>query len=781
MDDLPVGRLKMLLLVSSLVCVVYLLLAAFEENVTAEWRGEQLRYARFLAETSQDAKNRKVDYTLDVRQNYLPDLERLDRCITCHVGIDDPECKSQSQPLTSHPGTILEHHPSDKFGCTVCHQGQGRATDKDAAHGQVAYWDKPLLSGDFVQSTCATCHQGDEVAQAPVLTRGRHLLRELGCVGCHKAGEIAKEEKAGPRLSWTGSKVSRKWLIQWLTDPEQYLPKAKMPNFGLSPGEVNALAAYLMTFRNAEIDNLKEVEGDSEAGAALYRESQCIVCHVTKLDYADNPVGGEIGPSLLRIGNKVTPPWLVTFLRDPHAFLPNAKMPGYHFSDQEARNLSQYVIEEWTDYDLADAEEAEPDPPPATPDQIEMGKKLFAALDCTGCHDLTPQDAWPAAPDLTYIGSTPTHLLAFGDAKVPHTLPDFFYTKLKSPRSLFHRFQVPAGEQPVPALWENLHPTVLFSGSRPLPERSTDQQLAWILEQVQQVGMVDAKLALPDGPIVEQSQWLLKVLNDAGALNQLRMPDFHLSDEDAEALTIALMSLSEASAPSKRYEVPSPRKVVFNPKDEFGELQRHYRCLSCHKIRDSGDLLASDLTYEGNRVKREWLYHYLNEPYSMRRMLTIAMPIFHFPEQDSRLMADYVSHVFVDSQMGALWKREHDKADPQRGKELFDAKGCIACHQRFDEGGDVGPSLTTQVPEFPQGTWVGDKLKGQWIFQWLKDPQSLLPETIEPNLGLSDQEALDLTSYLLTLRNPEYAKKAPPTEAHTPQVDQQETQPQEEK
>jgi cytochrome c1 len=63
------------------------------------------------------------------------------------------------------------------------------------------------------------------------------------------------------------------------------------------------------------------------------------------------------------------------------------------------------------------------------------------------------------------------------------------------------------------------------------------------------------------------------------------------------------------------------------------------------------------------------------------------------------------------------------------------------------------------VPEFPQGTWVGDKLQGAWIYQWLKDPQSLVPGTLEPNLGLTDQEALDLTAHLLSLKNPQFQKK----------------------
>ena len=291
-----------------------------------------------------------------------------------------------------------------------------------------------------------------------------------------------------------------------------------------------------------------------------------------------------------------------------------------------------------------------------------------------------------------------------------------------------------------------------------MPEGSESQQLQWILEKAQQAGLLDATLQMPAGTPHSQVVWLARELNDCGALSPLKMPDFQLSDEDAEALAIALMSHSEVSIPSKRYEVSPEHKEVFNPKDGFGDLERRYRCLSCHSIRGSGDRRASDLTYEGSRVNREWLYHYLNMPYSMRRTLTIAMPIFHFDDKDTRFMADYISLVLVDTQLGADWDRQRDHADAVQGKALFDAKGCIACHQLHGKGGDVGPSLTTQVPEFPQGTWVGDKLQGGWIYQWLRNPQSLVPDTLEPNLGLSDQEALDLTAYLLIPQEPRFSE-----------------------
>jgi len=479
-------------------------------------------------------------------------------------------------------------------------------------------------------------------------------------------------------------------------------------------------------------------------------------------------------------------------------------MPRFNFTDKKALDLSQFAIEEWVDLDLADADDAAPPIPADPPKRIKRGQLLFDELGCAGCHALTDRPNQPPGPDLTFIGSKPVHDLGFGAAPVRHTLPDFLYTKLTAPRSLTSDFRLSIIANPADAIWKNLQPTALFSKSAPLPAGSEEKRLAWILAQVQarttappgwqpggtaaaeekdaatdgqsatdepapkpapvgpptaatSLGMLAPELQLPDAPPRQQAAWLVKKLNAAGLLNPLKMPDFGLAKADAEALTIALMSHSEERVASRRYDVPRKREVIFNPQDDFGQLERRYRCLSCHGIRGSGDIRASDLTLEGSRANRDWLYAYLKEPYGMRRTLTIAMPLFNFPDEEARFMAEYISQVFVDSQIGTAWKRLAAQADAQRGKVLFDMKGCFACHRVNERGGDIGPALTAQVPSFPVGTWVGDKLRGEWMFQWLKDPQALVPGTVEPNLGLSDGEAADLTAYLLSLKSPEFA------------------------
>ena len=62
---------------------------------------------------------------------------RVDRCITCHIGMDDPRFKDHAQPLRTHPysaalgdkqvnGKWERRLKFSDFGSTVCHDGQGR-------------------------------------------------------------------------------------------------------------------------------------------------------------------------------------------------------------------------------------------------------------------------------------------------------------------------------------------------------------------------------------------------------------------------------------------------------------------------------------------------------------------------------------------------------------------------------------------------------------------------------------------------------------------------------
>jgi mono/diheme cytochrome c family protein len=96
-------------------------------------------------------------------------------------------------------------------------------------------------------------------------------------------------------------------------------------------------------------------------------------------------------------------------------------------------------------------------------------------------------------------------------------------------------------------------------------------------------------------------------------------------------------------------------------------------------------------------------------------------------------------------------KPEQSAVLAETGKKLYSAKyGCNGCHSLAGEGGKVGPALDR----------AGFRLNGTWIYRWVKNPQSMKPETRMPALGLSDADAKAVTMYLGTLRAPR-AEEAP--------------------
>ena len=105
----------------------------FVKEERREWRAYQRQFkdmelARAVTESDRDAARRQP---IELTQSILPDLGSVDRCVSCHLGVEDPTYAGAQQPFAYHPDHDL--HPFERFGCTVCHSGQGRATSAEAA------------------------------------------------------------------------------------------------------------------------------------------------------------------------------------------------------------------------------------------------------------------------------------------------------------------------------------------------------------------------------------------------------------------------------------------------------------------------------------------------------------------------------------------------------------------------------------------------------------------------------------------------------------------------
>ncbi len=151
----------------------------------------------------------------------------------------------------------------------------------DAIPGRMSYlWleaDKPGLYLGACNEYCGAEHAGmliRVVAQPPaayarwvsheqtppaapasaLAVEGRKLFAERTCGNCHNATGAAGGPEIGPNLTHIASRQTilsgtlpndRANLSRWLADPQRVKPGAHMPNFRLSPHEVDALVAYL--------------------------------------------------------------------------------------------------------------------------------------------------------------------------------------------------------------------------------------------------------------------------------------------------------------------------------------------------------------------------------------------------------------------------------------------------------------------------------------------------------------------------------------------------------
>jgi mono/diheme cytochrome c family protein len=678
-------RLRLIFAVSSVVFVIVLAISPARDYLR-DWRRYERDYVRF-AESRPDTKRLLADFRPEIDQIWIPQMQVVDRCTTCHQGITRPSLADASvpQPFRTHPP--IPHHVRD-WGCVVCHRGQGLATEVRDAHETTLAWEQPVLPTRYIQASCGVCHRGD-LAQAPRLDRGRELLTRLNCVGCHRLQGIERPAMVGPDLTNIGTKVSRAWIYKWLKDPRTLTAsdgsvlvngyvnedEPRMPKFRLSEKELHALSGYLSTMAGEPIPAYKfdahtvaawEKRPDLvDQGETRFRQMFCTTCHSLAVTRAGETkmIGGEIGPELTKVGSKVNADWLVAWLRNPQAYLPHSKMPRYQWSDQDLYVVTQYIASKLTDPTLlSDAPKFDA----VAPDEIQLGRRLFAEKGCSSCHvikGVAPQTDF--GPDLASLGSKNASQLEFGKSKIART----------------------------------------------------------------PVAYIEAKITDP------------VAVNVAA-----RMPQYSLAPGDLDALTTALLSMTgkSASAPLESLILPV-NHPQFRPAGAFGELYERYKCYVCHRFNGYGGTLAPDLTNEGSRAQKKWIAGFLKNPQTLRPTLTFRMPQFNMTDEEVSTLADYLSMVMQTPAVNPA-STDSNQYTPEMatlGKQLYEVKfQCQACHTIGSGGGYVGPNLANA------GNWINPA----WAEEWLKNPQTLVPVTIEPHRDFTDEERTALTAYLMTLK-----------------------------
>ena len=593
-----------------------------------------------------------------------------------------------------------------------------------------------------ITDRCETCHAGlreaslSDVAEQPFRKHPAipHSLDEFGCVLCHRGqgGATSSGEAHDSKLA----------------GEEPLLP-------------VKYIEASCGQCHHTPLTGTPKLN----QGRELLARYGCVNCHTVKYPDGTKVVATDVPPSLDHVADKTSREWIYAWLKDPAAYSASTTMPNFELTDVESRDISAFLIANSTPQagdtatlDTVSAKSAKPvDPAEAA--------SLYGQIYCASCHAI--QNAagnlvgGNIGPELTHIGNKAKPEWILGWLKDPRTydpqtlMPHYRFTDAQA-KMLTGFLQSKAD----PDLLANVH-----------LEAATPQQIAHGKALVISYGCSSChairgiRKAENFGPELSKigSKPVAQLVFIAGMQHSLpsyisgkiqkprafggglRMPQFTFTPAQNEALTTALLSLTERS-----YTLPPKLQIVsvpdtnYTPAGKAGKLMTELACFSCHRINGRGSVMAPELTLEGSSVQKPWLVNFLKNPNTLRPALIRRMPKFNLTDAESSELTDYMLTAYqtADVDRESMPEAGYPAEQVERGRQLYYSKyACQGCHiiNATEDKGYIGPTLTQ----------VGSRLNAAWIYQWLRNPASLRQNTMQPNWDMSEADAKDLTAFLM--------------------------------
>jgi len=329
-------------------------------------------------------RNNEFDYSL--RQINVNGDQIVDRCETCHLGIREPleltpanfkrtgkKIDANARAFVSHPSKeLLQIHDVERFGCSSCHGGNGRATTSvEKGHGRHRFWMHPLHERENMEAGCQQCHSSDRVLQgANVLTKGKDLFQERGCVGCHRYEGFDRETDALSNARQTGKQLEEELAA-------------------------NDREARQLDVEAGTVADETEAQKKLARAVALRVTNSQIEARIEQLNVQARYLMQDqkkVGPNLKDVRLKLRKEWIPAWLKDPQGFRPGTKMPTFWYLNPDhtlAKNFKQNADNEraaiaaylWQSSFEGQA-------PKQEPGDATKGKELFETKGCMACHSI---------------------------------------------------------------------------------------------------------------------------------------------------------------------------------------------------------------------------------------------------------------------------------------------------------------------------------------------------------------------------------------------------------
>jgi mono/diheme cytochrome c family protein len=620
----------------------------FASERHAEWRRHQADHRDRAREAAGSAQPDELE-PHGIQQIWLPALGRVDRCTTCHLGSAGGGIADGPALFRPHSGRWLDTHRPDRFGCTTCHAGQGLGTTyRGAAHEPLPFWPDPMVSAERMEARCGVCHRERAPRRTYWLARGRGLIADRNCVGCHEIPGYEASEVRSLRLDTLTAKTTPAWLRAWLREPRSYLPKSRMPAFRLSASEIESLVAFLSSRASTPLPPAPagEGNGDADRGAALFRTSRCVTCHEME------GRGGSLGPSLTSVAAKASGEWLRAWLRDPQALQPRTLMPRFSFSEGDVRDLAAWLVRDHGAWPEAMGPRADTAPDP----ELAAASRVYERRGCAGCHELHEMTGLARiGPRHTTIGERvvePAPLLRRGRRV---DLPNWIFLKLETPEAMLEGARMPSFRfEPGDAaavtiallsLREQTLDSSFVTRDRPVP--SSDPQ-GTFGALVRRYRCLSCHQLTGRGGTLSTVVWdrigsqyrreaIERFLRKPVAIRvdlASRMPQLGMAPGDAKLLAEYLSSVFRDDALERDLPVtPALVEAGREASDRLG-------CVGCHVIGDRGGYAGQELNGSGGRLLPGWTAAFVSEPQRWRP--GSLHPVYELRPGEAEALAAYV-------------------------------------------------------------------------------------------------------------------------------------------
>jgi cytochrome c551/c552 len=330
---------------------------------------------------------RNESFDFSIRQINVLEADIVDRCETCHLGIREPlpltardmrkprkKPDAMAHAFVSHPNKdLLTIHAPDRFGCSSCHWGNGRATTSvEKGHGRHKYWLHPLLEKSNMEAGCQQCHSQDRVLQgASTLNLGKDLFQERGCVGCHRYEGFDRETDALSNARQMTAQLEEQIKANEVEAKQSITLSGRE---GAAAEETQRLLARSENLRVTNSQLASELDQLNVQSRFLMQDQK------------------KVGPNLKDVRLKLRKEWIPVWLHDPQAFRPGTKMPTFwridgkgsptqgdpKVEDNERRAISAFLWQESFNGKVPEHKEG----------NGARGKELFETRGCMACHSV---------------------------------------------------------------------------------------------------------------------------------------------------------------------------------------------------------------------------------------------------------------------------------------------------------------------------------------------------------------------------------------------------------